>query len=331
MGNAKRKSFAVERLRAALLAIIAVAAGSWTVGATAQEKLTILSGYDLMFMQGYIADKKGYFTEEGLDVTVKYSVSGKVAVDGVVADAGVMGISGALVSVTAAIQAPIYVVAPLGRSEHLMEMVTLAGINSASDLKGKRIAFQFGTEGHRFVLLYLQQNGLTADDVTLMNIPAQALPPALSRGDVDAVAVWPPHSTKAVEATSGAKVLTNSQGVSAAYGVVIMRKDFVESNPEGGRKLLRGLLRADTFIKANPERTLEYFAEQGTLDMATARKINASAKPQYGMALDKAFFDENQSSADFLADHGFTKSRADANDFIYEELMQSVSSDLVSF
>lgn len=331
MGNTKRKSFAMERLRAALLAVVAVAAGSWTAGASALEKLTILSGYDLMFMHGYIADKEGFFKEEGLDVSVKYSVSGKVAVDGVVADAGVMGISGSLVSVTAATKAPIYVIAPLGRSEHLMEMVTLPGIETAADLKGKRIAFQFGTEGHRFVLLYLHKNGLTADDVTLMNIPAQALPPALSRGDVDAVAVWPPHSTKALEATSGAEVLTTSQGVSAVYGVVIMRKDFVESNPEGGRKLLRGLLRADEFIKANPERTLEYFAEQGDIDMDTARKIDAGAKPQYGMTLDKAFFDENQSGADFLADHGFTENRADANDFIFEDLMKGISADLVTF
>ena len=114
------------------------------------------------------------------------------------------------------------------------------------------------------MLLYLQKNGLSVDDVTLMNIPAQALPPALSRGDVDVVAVWPPHSTKALEAT------TRRQGPDdipwrhrRCTAWVIMRKDFVESNPEGGRKLLRGLLRADKFIKENPERTLEYFAEQG--------------------------------------------------------------------
>jgi NitT/TauT family transport system substrate-binding protein len=179
---------------------------------------------------------------KGVDVTVKYSVSGKAAVDGVVAGAGVMGVSGSLVSVTAATRAPVYVVAPLGRSEYLIELVTQSGINAAADLKGKRVAVQFGTEAHRFVPLYLQKHGLSGKDVTLVNIPAQALPPALSRGDVNAVAVWPPHSTKALEATTDAKLFTTSHGVSAGYGVVIMRKDFVESNPEGAGKLLRALL-----------------------------------------------------------------------------------------
>ena len=90
-------------------------------------------------------------------------------------------------------------------------------------------------------------------------------------------------------------------------------------------------MRADKFIKENPERTLEYFAEQGKIDMATAKTINARAKPEYGMALDKAFFDENQASADFLADHGFTPSRADANDFMHEQLMRDIDPELVTF
>ena len=106
MGIPSQKRSTAEWLRAALVGVMAFAVGSWTTGATAQEKLTILSGYDIQFMHGYIADKEGLFKEEGLDVTVKYSVSGKVAVDGVVAGAGVLGISGSLVSVTAATQAP---------------------------------------------------------------------------------------------------------------------------------------------------------------------------------------------------------------------------------
>lgn len=318
-------------LRTMLFAVITVTFGTWTVGAAAQEKLTILSGYDLLFMHAYIADKEGFFKQEGVDITVKYSVSGKVAVDGVVAGAGVMGISGSLVSVTAATKAPIYVIAPLGRSENLIELVTRSEINSAADLKGKRIAFQFGTEAHRFFPLYLQKNGLSEKDVTLLNIPAQALPPALSRGDVEGVAVWPPHSTKALDATSGAKLLATSQGVSAGYGVVIMRKDFVESNPEGARKLLRALLRADKFIKENPKRTLEYFAEQGNIDMDTAMRIDTNLKPEYGMVLDKRFFDENQSSADFLFDQGRTTERASAHNFVHEELMRSIDPGLVTF
>src|SRR4029079_14154721 len=123
-----------------------------------------------------------------------------VAVDGVVAGAGVMGISSGLVSVTAASQAPIYIVSSLGRSDDYMQFVARPEINSPADLRGKRIGFQFGTEGHRFVLAYLKANALSGSDVPLPNIPPQPLPAALSRGDVAAIGVWEPHSTKALEA-----------------------------------------------------------------------------------------------------------------------------------
>ena len=331
MRNINRRGRAAIWLRAVLVGLVGLIAASWAVNAAAQKKLTILSGYDILFMQGFVADKEGFFKEEGLDVTVKYTVSGKVAVDGVVAGAGVMGISASLVSVTAATRAPIYIIAPLGRSVHYMQMVALGGNSRAADLKGKRIGFQFGTEGHRFALTYLQKNGISAKEVTLMNIPAQALPAALSRKDIDALSVWPPHSTKALQATPGSKFLEDSKGVLIGFGVVVMRKDFVESDPEGARKLLRALLKADKFMNANPARTMEHFAAQGKVTMGMTKSIYKDLKPIYSMAIDKEFFNELKLSADFLADHGFTKERGDPSQFIYHQLMKSGAPELVTF
>ena len=318
-------------LRAVLVGLSGLLAASWAASATAQKKLTILSGYDILFMQGFVADKEGFFKDEGLDVTVKYTVSGKVAVDGVVAGAGVMGISASLVSVTAATRAPIYIIAPLGRSVHYMQMVALGDNSSAVDLKGKRIGFQFGTEGHRFALTYLRKNGIATKDVTLMNIPAQALPAALSRKDIDALSVWPPHSTKALQATKGSKLLEDSKGVLIGFGVVVMRKDFVDSDPDGAQRLLRALLKADEFMNKNPKRTMEHFAAQGKVTMGMTKSIYNDLKPIYSMAIDEEFVNELKLSADFLADHGYTKERGDPREFIYHKLMRDVAPKLVTF
>jgi NitT/TauT family transport system substrate-binding protein len=316
-------------LQASLLGLIGLIAQSWVTNAQAQEKSTILCGYDVLMMQCYVADKQGFFHDEGLDVTVKYSVSGKVAIDGVVAGAGVMGIASSLVSVTAASSGPIYIVAPLGRSEYLVQMVSRAEISHPTDLRGKRIGFQFGTEGHRFALEYLKSNGLSSKDVTLVNIPVQALPAALSRGDVDAIAAWPPHTNKAIEATHGATILATSKGILSPYGVAVMRKDFVQANPEGARKLLRGLMLATKFIKENPSRTIEYFAKQGDIQVELAKGIFGDMKPEYSMAIDTPFFAESKRTSDFLFDNGFTKEHARPKDFIYEKLLRDIAPDLV--
>lgn len=316
--------------RGVIVGLIALAGWAWMPSAVAQQTLNILCGYDILFMQCWIADKEGFFKKEGLDVNVKHTVAGKVAVDGVVAGAGVMGISAGLVSVTAASQAPIYIVSSLARSDDYMQVISRPEIKAGSELKGKRIGFQYGTEAHRLAPEYLKANGLSIKDVTLVNIPAQALPAALSRGDVSAVVVWEPHSTKSLEATSGGKVLGTSKGLLTGYGVVVMRKDFVASNPEAARRLIRVLLRTTDFIKKNPQRTIEYFAQQGQVPVATAERLYKTVQPQYGMVIDGAFMKENKRIADFLADNGFTKDRADPKDFVHKNILKDVSPEAVT-
>ena len=314
----------------ALACVLSLITGGWATSVAA-GKLTILSGYDILFMQGYVADKEGFFKDEGLDLDIKYTVSGKVAVDGVVADAGVMGISGNLVSVTAATRAPMYIIAPLGRSPRLMKLVALKGNSRATDLKGKKIGFQFGTEGHRHALTVFGNHGMSAKDFTLMNIPAQALPAALSRGDIDALSVWPPHSTKALAAASGSTILDDGYGVMVGMGLLVMRKDFVDSDPTNAAKLMRALLKANDWMMKNPAETMQHFADQGKITLDMAKTIYADIKPAYDMSLDKVFMNEMQSSLDFLYDQGKIKKRVNASEVVYDKLMRDVAPDRVTF
>lgn len=305
-------------------------ATSWSAEAAA-DKLTILSGYDALFMQGYIADKEGFFKAEGLDIDVKYTVSGKVAVDSVVAGAGVMGIGASLVAVTAATNAPIYIVAPLGRSPRNLKLVVRDGIAKVGDLKGKSIGLQFGTEGHRHALSVLTKYGMSDKDVTLKNIPAQALPAALAQGDIDALSVWPPHSTKALEAKAGSKVLDDGYGVLVGFGLAVMRKDFIESDPKTAGKLVSALLKANDFMVKNPDRTIQYFAEQGNISLDLAKQIYADLKPKYDMTLDKEFMHEMDASLAFLFDQGKIKEKVAAKDVVQPSVMKSVAPDRVKY
>lgn len=328
MSSQRKRGRRAGWMGTALAAVLVTAGQVGAPTAWAQsESVTVLAGYDALFTPAYVAEKEKLFEQEGLAVSMKYSVSGKVAVDALVAGAGVMGVSGSLVSVSAAAAAPVYIVAPIARSEEVMFLITAPGIGTAADLKGKRLGFQFGTEGHRYTLLYLQKNGVAEGQVTLQNVPVEALPAAFARGDLQAVALWEPHATKALQALPGAKILATSRGVSAVYGVVTMRKDFVELKPELARKLLRAMLRATEFINANPDRAAQYLADAGKIEAPLARQMMKGMT--YGMALDKAFYDEAEDVAGFLHLRGLTKAKADPREFVYDRLMRDVAPVLV--
>jgi taurine transport system substrate-binding protein len=66
------------------------------------------------------------------------------------------------------------------------------GVNAIADLKGKRIGTPFASTAHYSLLAALNQNGLSANDVQLVDLQPQAILAAWDRGDIDAAYSWLP-------------------------------------------------------------------------------------------------------------------------------------------
>ena len=82
------------------------------------------------------------------------------------------------------------------------------GIESIADLKGKRVATPFASTAHYSLLAALAQNGLSANDVQLVDLQPQAILAAWERGDIAAAYSWLP-SLEQLE--SNGKVLITSR------------------------------------------------------------------------------------------------------------------------
>jgi taurine ABC transporter substrate-binding protein len=67
-----------------------------------------------------------------------------------------------------------------------------SGINTIAELKGKRIGTPFASTAHYSLLAALSQNGLSANDVQLVDLQPQAILAAFDRGDIDAAYSWLP-------------------------------------------------------------------------------------------------------------------------------------------
>ena len=67
-----------------------------------------------------------------------------------------------------------------------------SGINTIADLKGKRVGTPFASTAHYSLLAALAQNGLSPNDVQLVDLQPQAILAAWERGDIDAAYTWLP-------------------------------------------------------------------------------------------------------------------------------------------
>ncbi|MEK6829520.1 MAG: phosphate ABC transporter substrate-binding/OmpA family protein [Nanoarchaeota archaeon] len=145
-------------------------------------------------------------------------------------------------------------------------IVVRKGINSVSDLKGKKIAVAFMTPSHTFLINTLQQGGISYKDVEIVEAPnAMDAAGYFKSGKVDAAVVWSPDDAACVEAVNGSKVLTSTKTATHIIAdVFIAKKEFIEKNKKALSNLFEGWMKGAAEInnsKAAHEEAAKILAE----------------------------------------------------------------------
>lgn len=130
-----------------------------------------------------------------------------------------------------------------------------AGIRTAADLRGKKIATQLNSSAHFSIVKTLRSAGLSEKDVTVVGMLPPDMPAALARGDVDAVSIWEPAAERSVQTLGSDAVIIqgaayrerfNLNTTAAAAADPFRRAALVD--------LLRSLIRTSQEVRDHPER-----------------------------------------------------------------------------
>lgn len=204
-----------------------------------------------------VAEAEGYFAAEGLALKVLHCSIGRVCLkhllDGEAHFATVADTPVTIASFTRRDFAIVATMTTSGR-EHRIIVRDDRGIGGPADLKGKRMGVLIGTSAHFFAETYLLFHGVVPAGVTLVPLdPKDAIGP-LVRGEVDAAAMFDPHSRDALNTLA-----TQGHALPAPNFFVVTFNLVSVPAAAGGRdedlvKLLRALQRAVTLIQAEPDR-----------------------------------------------------------------------------
>jgi NitT/TauT family transport system substrate-binding protein len=214
----------------------------------------------------YVALKKGWFAEEGLDVniilgqgsgyTVKVVDSGKAEIGIADAPVPIKGIAqGAKIKIVGII---------FDKHPNCMFFWKDSGITKPQDLVGKTVAVP-AADGHKVMFpAFAKQIGIDPDSVKFLNIEPAAKVSALATRKADVVFelyTGKPFMEKAIPADQLGAILWSDYGFNAYAHSFIARDDVIQNNPELVRKFLKAAYRGWDFTLRNPEEAISILAE----------------------------------------------------------------------
>ena len=200
--------------------------------------------------------QQGYFAEEGLNVTLYEFADGPTiiaAMENGSINLGYIGPGAHKLCIAG--RANIFCMSQIGNSDAVLASKK-AGINTATDLKGKKVGYASGTSSEMILRYCLEDAGLAWDDIQAFEMDASSLANAMISGTIDACACWSPSTGIIINACGGdvfslcSNVNFADRDVSLASWIVLPK--YYEGNKDLVKRYTRALYKAMDF-GSNPE------------------------------------------------------------------------------
>jgi len=204
----------------------------------------------------YVAHEKGYFREEGLDVTLHSYISGHLGLDAVLSGKMDLATCGDTPIARAVLDGkPVAVVATISEIDWAIRIIARKdrAISTPNDLRGKKIGLVRGTTADFFLHTYLAVAYINPRDIRVVNIATDKLVDALLKGEVDAVSTWSPFTLVLLERLGSKAVILDQPNIYIMTWNIAVMQQFAKNSPERIKKFLRAIVMANRFIREHPD------------------------------------------------------------------------------
>lgn len=196
-----------------------------------------------------IADKMGFFRENGLDATVVEYDSGASTMTALLSGEADVAVAASFVVVRNLFSTnDIRILASVSSHDVFRVLARRdSGIEKPSDLKGKRVGVTLRTAGEFHLGSFLLLNDLSREDLAIVDLSASDIITKLTEGNIDAGVIFEPNAYRVEQSLAGNIVGWSSQGNRREMAVLFTTKGFVQSDPETLDRYLRALVEAERY------------------------------------------------------------------------------------
>lgn len=326
-------------MKRAITGLLALVVGALALPALAQTKVTIGTARDPnLGAQIVIAREKGYFKEAGLDADIKYFPSGGDLMSAFVGGSVAYGSAGATPVLTVRSRPfPLRIIAQISDISGAQQLLVKKAVTSLDGLRGKKIGVLRGTASEALFNSIVKAYDFDANSVQLVNMGPAEMITAFVRGDVDAVALWEPHSSKARKLGDGKTLISGTYNFMGArpvarrvYGdhaLLFATESTLKEHPAVTKSVLTALEKANEFIEKNRPEAIAILAKEYQLEPAEMEAVMDVNR--YTLRLDDQLVGDVDALAEFLYSIKRIPNPVKAKDAIDAVPLKAVKPDLV--
>ncbi len=244
-----------QRWTAGLLASVFLAACAVVLPAHAEVKVGVSDWTG--WVAWYVAQDQGYFRKYGADVKLiwfaNYSDSISALSTGQL-DANCQTWSDTLGPLAKGL--PLKAVLVNDNSAGNDALLVGPQIKSFADLRHHTVALEQYSISHFVLYTALARNGLTAQDVTVVNLSAGDAAAAFISGRVDAAVVWNPWISQIQKSGKGKALFTSVQMPGLIPDLLVAQQRSIQNKRSDFVAMLRAWFDTEAFIRTQPDRAV---------------------------------------------------------------------------
>jgi NitT/TauT family transport system substrate-binding protein len=223
-----------------------------------------------------VAQEQGLFAKNGVEVELKYFDSYTDSLNALstgAIDANSQTLNDTLASVSGGAKQTIVLVNDNSTGND--KIIARDGITSVADLRGKKVAVEQGTVDHYLLLLALNEAKLTEKDIELIPMPTADAAAAFVAGRVDAVGVFAPSTTTALQRPGSRAISSSAEFPGAIPDHLVVKSELVRDRPQAVQGLVNAWFETLTWIKNNKDAANEIMAKRAGVSIEDYKSYDA--------------------------------------------------------
>lgn len=281
-----------------------------------------------------VAKNKGFFEKYGIDAEISNFAYGIDTVNALLVNQSDTALAADYALVNSLGKGDMVVVSTLTLTNEKSAEKTLLfardDINSAEDLKGKKLGVQKGTVYEYVWAKFLEKNNIAADEIKYVpfSTPDEAMV-SLKKGDMDAVWIGGALTSKFKE-LEGVKPLLNilDSGVNiSAY--LLVERSFAEQNPEKIASALKAIKEGIDYIPGHEEETAKLVYEE--LKLPEESVLDDLKYTNFALGFSQEDFEHLEDIQKWSEEHGILTDKYELKDKIDTKPLELAFPELLSY